>query len=133
MTMFFRIHHLADPKQGAYFSYTSDEIQEPTAHPAPHLDTLLVLEYRNRAGKHAFDARCGFYGFASLSQFRRWFYMDEWLDKLSAEGYVISVFDHDDVIVGYTQAIALGDFDGQPIATVKCMDWAQLMQYDMLA
>ena len=141
MTAFYRIHADDNILVGMYSSYASEnmpatiyEKECETKHPAPRNDSLLVKTYMEflEASGASTDAAyieiggSGYYGFSSLDQMRRWVYQDEWLEQLDEEGFVISKFELEDVIVGNTQAIALRFVDAVPVKTVRCQDYKQL-------
>lgn len=99
-----------DDKQGMYggdrgWYSATNSAQDDERHPAPRLDSLLCASIR-QADKIPSEVLCSlYYGFGSIDQLRNWVFNDEWLIKLSKNGYVLAEYRSDEVYVGNTQAV----------------------------
>lgn len=130
MPKFYRVHHKSSVTCGMYVSCVSNHMFElETRHPSPPDDDDLRKDAIAKGYENNWPSM-GYYGFKSLEQFRTWVYKDEWLDRLHAEDYVISLWEFDDpraILIGATQAI-YNMYERHPKRTVSIHDYLQLDQ-----
>ena len=70
-------------------------------HPLPEEDSGLSEAWGRLSAE---DAINWYFGFSSYEQFKRWFY-DDWALSLCEHNIVLRVYDCEEVLEGYTQAI----------------------------
>lgn len=78
----------------------------PDKHPLPQQDSLLQenLGTRTLIGSKRKNIPPLHFGFDSLNQMRAWFYHDEWLQIMHENGIVLSVYEAEEVYLGFSQA-----------------------------
>lgn len=130
--LLYRVHLRGDISIGMYNAEVACDFFETWGrHPTPSSDSRLRTAWsdicdRNRdtGGRPQW-----WFGFGSLAQFSNWVYHAEWWQKLTDEGYVISMIEvpEDRYHLGYTQAI-MHKHHCEIVQSVPVIEWETLRQ-----
>lgn len=128
--LLYRVHEDGNISMGMYNSNCAANFFELNGrHPGPSADSMLCSAWADICDRGA----CGWgrppwwFGFGSLEQFSNWVYREEWWQRLTDEGYVISlVYVPDDRChLGYTQAI-MHKHHTKIVTSVPVIEWETL-------
>lgn len=130
--LLYRVHKAGDISVGMYSADCACNFFETWGrHTTPSSDSMLRAAWgdicvRNRATGGMLQ---WWFGFASLEQFSNWVYREEWWQKLTDEGYVISMIEvpEDRYHLGYTQAI-MHKHHCEIVHSVPVVEWETLRQ-----
>lgn len=93
------VYRLENKDGGGVYCNTGFNAFDRDRHPLPSSDSLLMDNLDDK-GIHKFH-----FAFNSIGQLRNWFYNDEWLIQISDLGIFLSVYESDEVYVGYSQVV----------------------------
>lgn len=129
---FYRVHYKDNTAYGMYQSWVSNQMFElETRHPRPLDDSELEACAINMGLDPREWPSFGHYGFKSIEQFVSWVYKSDWHDRLTLEGFVISVWHVSDpeksLITGSTQAIYADATAVNPVKSVPVNEYKTLL------
>lgn len=128
--LLYRVHLKGDISVGMYTAACAGNFFEMDGrHPPPSSDSMLRTAWNDISER---NGRTGgppqwWFGFGSLEQFSNWVYREEWWQRLTDEGYVISLINVPDnrCHLGYTQAI-MHNHHTEIVKSVSVIEWETL-------
>ena len=128
--LLYRVHKDGDISIGMYSAGCAVNFFELTGrHPRPSADSMLCSAWADICDRGCFVGGCPpwWFGFGSLEQFSNWVYREEWWQRLTDEGYVISLVYVPDYRyhLGYTQAI-MHKHHTKIVKSVPVVEWETL-------
>jgi len=125
--LLYRVHLKGNISIGMYTAACAGNFFEMDGrHPSPNSDSMLREAWYNICERNR-GRPPWWFGFGSLEQFSNWVYREEWWQRLTDEGYVISIIDVPDgqYHLGYTQAV-MHKHHCNVVRSVPVIEWETL-------